>query len=158
MKNETNTNKQKEKKMQESGNKQIRDFDARYTDIFGLIFDLPYNIGVAMLTISMWMGCFAFSYSSSGNFKLFPSIVGYLVLGSIAGIIYGKILNHKSEDIDTSLANKSITKLGIISLVLSMFMLIGVKVFAFQTLGLYVISPLGMFSFFVMLKAIWRSL
>jgi len=158
MKKETNTNKIKENKMQEGSNKQIRGFEAKYTDIFGLIFNLPYNIGVVLLTISMWMGCFAFSYSSTGNFKLFPTIVGYLVLGSIAGIIYGKISCSKSEDIDTNLANKSITKLGIISLVLSMFMLIGVKVFAFQTLGLYVISPLGMFSFFVMLKAIWRSL
>lgn len=137
--------------------KQMRSFEQKLTGVFGVIFELPYNLGVGIMAFIMWFGFFAFSYSSTGNFNLFPTIVGYMVFSSLVGIIYGNMVARKSDDLFTSIEAETITKLGVISLILNIFMLMGVKIFTFQQIGLYVISPLAIFSFLLMLKQIWKN-
>lgn len=138
-------------------NKQIRNFEQKFVGTLSAVFELPYNAGIVVLTIAMWFGFFAFSYSSTGNFNLFPTIVGYMVFSSLVGIIYGKITTKDSSDLLSKIEAETITKLGVISLILNIFMLMGVKIFAFQQMGLYVISPLAIFSFFLMLKLILQN-
>lgn len=153
---ENNMNKIKTSHINQTG-KQIRSFEQKFVGSFGVVFELPYNIGIAALTIAMWLGSFAFSYSSTGNFNLFPTIVSYMVFASLFGITYGSIAVRKSGDLLTKIEAVTITKLGVLSVILNIFMLMGVKIFAFQQIGLYVISPLAIFSFLLMLKQVWKN-
>lgn len=135
-------------------NKQIRSFEERFTEVLGIFFTLPYNIGIIILTLAMWSGTFSFAYYSAGNFNLSATIAGYLFLGSLSGIIYGQISATKPYSCG-QIEVTIIGKLGLISLVLSIFMLMSVKIFYFYQIGLYLVSPISMFSFFLLLKNIW---
>ena len=121
--------------------------ETKFLDFIGIVFKLPFNLGVLLLSFITWFGLFFFTYSSTNNFNLYPTILNYMMLLSALGILIGTIMSDA----------ENIARWSIISFILGILSLMSIKIFALQTFGLFFISPLSLYAFFSVLKSIWQK-
>lgn len=119
--------------------------EQKIINLFGVIFNMPANMGIIVLTALTWLFLLVFSIDEA----LIVNIVHYIILTSIASIIIGKL--GKTNN------NLQVINLGVIGLLLGVFAIISSKVVILSSIGYLVICPVSFFVFFLMLRALWES-
>ena len=108
------------------------------------ILALPYNVGPIILATLLWTFCCYFSYFNLNNFDMISTVDGYIVwLGLISTLIGA--LGHERW--------RALIRLGVITQVVAIFALVASKSVVIRDVGVWVLSPVSMFYFFIILIA-----
>ena len=113
-----------------------------------------YNWSLLLITAIIWAFTGGlFPYSSNNNFDMIKEVAGYIQYFSLPAIIYG-LIRYNTKD---ALMPTKILRLGVVTYVLSLLMLITLKNFGLVFyFGLLVIKPLSIFSFLLLIQATWQ--
>ena len=104
-----------------------------------------YNVGLIALTALLWAFSYYFGYWNK-NFDMFSTLEGYIVAFSLVSIVVGVLGQEKWQ---------KLIKLGVITKVVAVFALVTSKSIVVSPLGVWVLSPVSIFCFFVLVKNIW---
>ena len=113
-----------------------------------------YNWSLLLMTAIIWAFTGGlFPYSSNSNFDMIKEVARYMQYFSLPAIIYG-LIRYNTKD---ALMTTKILRLGIVTYILSLLMLITIKNFGLVFyFGLLVVKPLSIFSFLLLIQAAWQ--
>ena len=115
--------------------------------------DTPYNWSLVVITIILWLIGGAIPYSSNQNFDMVRGISGYIQFLSLAAIIYGLV----RRNCEGAVMTRKMLRLGILTYIFSFLTMIMLKNFGIIfNLGLWVVKPLCIFSFLLLIKTMWQ--
>lgn len=112
-----------------------------------------YNWSLILLTALIWIFSGGlFPYSTNQNFDMTTSVFSYVQYLSVAIIIYGLIGSMADAPF-----SKRILRLGIVTYLLALFTIISTRNFGIMfTIGIWVIKPLAIYSFLLIVQALWQ--
>lgn len=110
------------------------------------ILELPHNVGVIILTALLWSFCCYFGYYSTNNFDMLPTIESYIAALGLVSILMGALGPARW---------RKFIRLGVITKVAAIFALVASKSLMIAAAGLWILSPVSMFCFFMLIKNIW---
>jgi hypothetical protein len=130
------------------------DIEKVIQDKLGVILDTPYNWSLIVATIFIWIftgGLFA--YSSNNNFDMTTMLQDYIKCFSLTTIIIGFFLK---EGLVSKTDRSTLISIGISTYIFSLLTIILMKNFGlFWWLGYWIIKPLGIFSFLLLIKKLF---
>jgi len=106
---------------------------------------MQYNVGLVILTALLWSLCFYFGYWDK-NFDMLSTIESYIVGLSLVSILIGALGHSRWQ---------KLIKLGIITKIAAIFTLAASKSVITSVAGVWLLTPISIFCFFVLLKNIW---
>ena len=114
----------------------------------------PYNGSLIVGTLIIWsITGGIFPYSTNQNFDMLTNVSSYIQFLGITATTYG-LIRHNSEG---AYLTRKMLRLGIITYILSFLTVITMKNFGIIFLiGFYLIKPISIFSFLMLLQAIWK--
>lgn len=110
------------------------------------VLELPCNVGPVILTVLLWAFCCYFGYWSTNNFDLISTIEGYIMVTGLISTLIG-VLGQKHW--------RRLIRLGVLTQVAAIFALVAYKSLVIRDVGFWVLSPVSMFCFFMIVKNIW---
>lgn len=115
--------------------------------------DTPYNWSLIIATLVLWTISGAIVYSTNQNFDMVTSVSNYIQFSSLAAILYG-LLKRNSEG---AFMTRQLLRMGIATYILSLLTMIMMKNFGIIfTIGLWVVKPICIFSFLLLIKTMWQ--
>jgi hypothetical protein len=109
------------------------------------ILALPYNVGLIILTTLLWSFCCYFGFWNT-NFDMLSTVEGYIAGFGLVSILIGALGHARWH---------RLIRLGVITEVAAIFALVASKSLVISALGVWILSPISMFCFFMTLKNIW---
>ena len=115
--------------------------------------DTTYNWSLIIAAILLWTISGAIMYSTNQNFDMVTSLSSYIQFLSLAAILYG-LLTINSEG---AFMTRQLLRMGIATYILSLLTMIMMKNFGIIfNLGLWVVKPICIFSFLLLVKTMWQ--
>lgn len=105
----------------------------------------PFNIGLIVMSALLWILCSLLGYWNT-NFDMLSTIETYIIALGLIGILIGGI-GDKSK--------LHLIKLGIITQIIGVFALATSKSVAVSIIGIWLLTPMSFFWFFLLLKNLW---
>jgi hypothetical protein len=115
------------------------------TNLISKILIAPYNIGLIAMSALLWVLCCLLGYWNA-NFDMLSTIETYIIgLGLISVLIGG--IGDESK--------RHLLKLGVITQIIGVFALVTSKSLAVSVIGIWLLTPISFFCFFLVLKNLW---
>ena len=115
--------------------------------------DTPYNWSLIIATLILWTISGSIVYSTNQNFDMVTSVSSYIQFLSLAAILYG-LLRCNYEGV---FMTRQLLRMGIVTYILSLLTMIMMKNFGIIfDLGLWVVKPICIFSFLLLIKTMWQ--
>jgi len=115
--------------------------------------DTRYNWSLVVITIILWLISGMMPYSTNQNFDMVRGISGYIQFLSLIAIIYGLLRGNCEGAVMT----RKMLRLGIVTYIFSCLTMIMMKNFGtIFNLGVWVVKPLCIFSFLLLIKTMWQ--
>lgn len=107
----------------------------------------PYNAGLIVVSILLWMLCCYFGYWNK-NFDMLSTIETYIIFTSLIAILVGALgADHY----------RHLIRLGVITQITAIFALVASKSLLVSTMGIWFFTPLSIFCFCLLLKEFWQA-
>lgn len=122
--------------------------ERKIVNFIGKVLVTKYNISLIIMTILWWVfGCYLPYYNT--NFDMISTVANYVFILSSVSILIGSINcgNHY----------KHLVKLGVLSVLLIIFISSASKSVLTSYMCKVGVKPIGMFSFFLLLKNLWLA-
>lgn len=113
------------------------------------IFTAPYNLGVCILTIMLFIFANEFAYYVHGSFNMNVFIGNGIMLFSAVAILAGIIGKDNKEGC------KSVSKMALVTFIVNLFAIILSKVMLLTVIGSLILTPLAYFCFFLTVKHLY---
>ena len=115
--------------------------------LIGRVLMTPYNFSLIIMTVLWWHLCYYSPYSSNGNFDMTVTMSNYLIYLNL--LVIAVSVNSNGQ------AQKHLTRLGVVGLMLSILALATIKSFVAHSFGALIITPLSQFCGLLVLKNMW---
>jgi hypothetical protein len=124
---------------------------SKCVDAITCFFNTPYNWGVVVLTLAIWVLTSFFSYYNSGNFDMLLTLHNYIQLLALVAIITGLMRADNKQYM-------FLTKYGISAYFLSILAIICTRntFVAINFLAHFLLKPASIFFFLLIVKQIWN--
>lgn len=132
-------------------NKQTKDLEQTIISVIGKVLVIPYNFSLVALSYMLWCYICTYRWVSTWNFDLPKTTYDYIIYFSLAAVVIGMLSLME--------LSAQITRLGLVTYMLAVVSLITSKQLDYISTfcNLYFITPLTLFSFFLMIKNIWLA-
>jgi hypothetical protein len=114
------------------------------------LVDTKFNIGLIVLTGTIFLVITSFPYNSNSNFDMVPAFIHYTIFLS-GSCITASFTTRRVE------GSSQVNATAIISFVLSGITLLLVKSYAMPRIGYFVFFPLNIFCSLLLIKNIWKA-